>query len=148
MNMKKVFKNFLWQKENEPQNLLTYLFLIVNLSYGINFVFFGHTSAVKASIISNAFFPGWIWGVACLLLVIVTLWGIAFRNRIVGGSVGFPGVMVWGYGLALSILSTQWLAAFAVYLPQVLFWVWWHIGVMRFYEKEKILKRRNKKKTF
>jgi hypothetical protein len=148
MNMKQVFKNFLWQKENEPQNLLTYLFLIVNLSYGINFVFFGYTTPVKVSIISNAFFPGWMWGAACLMLVTLTIVGIATRNRAVGQAVGFPGVMVWGYGFALAILSFQWLAAFAVYLPQVLFWVFWHIGVTRFYEKEKIIKRRNKTKTF
>ncbi len=134
--MSKFIYNFLWQREDEPQNMLTYLFLMANLSYGIGFTLFSSTAPIQASIISNAFFPGWLWGVACLALVVGTLWGISTRQKIIGGSMGLPGVMVWGYGLALSALSMQYLAVFAVYLPQVLFWVFWHIGVIRFWDKE------------
>ncbi len=141
-------QNFLWQREDEPQNMLSYLFLVVNLTYGIAFTFFSYTAPVTASIINAAFFPGWIWGLACLFIVGLTLWSIAFRSRRLGTTIAYPAMAVWGYGFVLSTLEFQLLAAFAVYLPQIMFWLFWHVGVVRFYAKEDRLKLKRETRAF
>lgn len=119
--------------------MLTYLFLIVNVTYGIAFIFFEDTGVIERTVLAQALFPEWVWGIACLSLVAVTIWGIASRKKIIGGSTGLPGVMIWGYGFALALLECNFLVAFSIYLPQVMFWVFWHIGVIRFFEKEEQL---------
>ena len=131
-----MLRNFLWQREDEPQNMLTYVFLIVNLAYGVAFTLFPNSEQVSTSAISLALFPPFIWGLLCLWLVAMTVWGILSRKRIIGGSIGLPGVMVWSYAFTLSLLSSQFLMAFAIFFPQILFWTFWHIGVMRYFSKE------------
>lgn len=138
-----MWKNFIWQREDEPQNMLTYLFLFQNFIYGIAFTFFSSMAAVQRSPYTlNPWLDPWVLGLLCLSLVAVTLYGIATRNRTIGTNVGALGFAVWSYSFILYVLSGSIFAALAIYLPQVLFWVFWGIGVRRFYHKEDQLAER------
>lgn len=131
-----MLKNFLWQREDEPQNMLSYVFLLMNLVYGIAFTFFGNSDVVTGSAFSEESLPAWLWGASCLGLVALTLFTIATRQRWLGNIVGFLGFTVWSYGFFLYVAIDRYFPAFAIYTPQMLFWVFWYIGVKRFYRKE------------
>ena len=131
-----MLKNFLWQREDQPQNMLAYLFLAVNLFYGITFTFFTSSTAVQASAFAAAALPSVAFGVATLSLFVLTMVTIATRNRFLGEIMGFWGVVVWSYGAFLYMAVGLWFPAQVIYVPQILFWTFWYIGVKRFYARE------------
>lgn len=131
-----MLRNFIWQREDEPQNMLAYVFLFANLVYGITFAFFGESNVVQNSAFTEESLPAQLWGGSCLALVALTLTAIATRIRRIGEAVGFLGFIVWSYGFGLYMAVGTPFAALAIYLPQMLFWVFWYIGVKRFYYRE------------
>lgn len=130
-------KNFIWQREDEPQNALAYVFLYVNTIYALAFMFFPNSLVVATSAFGESILPPEIWGLLTLLLVIGTLYTIATRTKFLGELMGFLGVGVWGYGLALNLIfGMSYFGILVIYIPQIIFWGFWYIGVRRFYRRE------------
>lgn len=133
-----MLKNFLWQREDEPQNMLTYLFVFVNFCYGLKFTLDSGSPTVDRSPFTSdsAFIRPELWGVFCLLLAVSLLAAVAFRFKRLGQAVGVFGFILWFYGFQIYLTNNMVFPAFAFYFTQMLFWTFWFIGVNRFYKRE------------
>ena len=121
----------------ETFNPLTYPFLIATFSYGVGFLAFAWTDAVKASSLFTAmstvghFIPH-IWGLLCVLTIVVGVTFLLFNLPPAGKVSGLVGFMLWVFAAFSWGLTGGYLLLFTVALPNMWFWIWQYLSLSLF----------------
>lgn len=107
-------------RANHP---LALLFMLATLAYGIGFLILPHSAALGTSSLYITM-VGFgtdvvvIWGIACILSVVITLAGYRFASLL--------GSMAWIFAAICYALDGNWLVLVAVAIPNMLYWFWQH----------------------
>jgi hypothetical protein len=73
-----------------------------------------------------------IWGVVCVLTILVGLSFLMFNVPPAGKISGLVGFMLWVFASFCYILTGGWLLLFSVALPNAFFWVWQYLSLSLF----------------
>lgn len=136
-----VWKRITYRTPEEFHNFLMHPFLLITAAYGVGLTFFAHSEPVRQTIlfkltITSAFVPDIftsIWGIAALVVTVLTFVGIIVRNRWLGKGVAMGGFMLWLYAFITYALAGFWLQVFIAAVPNLLFWAWFYMSIADFH---------------
>lgn len=121
----------------EAFNPLTWPFLFSMLAYGVGFVSISITGATAPSTLYvvmlglGSFLP-LVWGVIAILNIVGGVTFLLFNVPPFGKITGLVGFMLWLFAGFGYILAGGWLPLIAVVLPNMFFWIWQYLSLMRF----------------
>lgn len=97
--------------------------MLITLAYGIGFLVLPYspvlgTSSLYVTMAGFGTHIVLIWGVACIVSVVVTLAG--YRSASLLGS------MTWIFAAICYAMDGNWLVLVAVAIPSMLYWFWQH----------------------
>lgn len=135
--MNKYLSRVTSSQRQENFNPLSWPFLAATFSYGIGFTVFAGTSGTQASSLwtaMTAIGPAipFIWGVVCVLTILVGLTFLLFNIPPAGKISGLVGFTLWVFASVCYILTGGWLLLFSVALPNAFFWVWQYLSLALF----------------
>jgi hypothetical protein len=135
--MNKYLSRITSSARGENFNPLSFPFLAATFSYGVGFTVFAGTSGTQASSLwaamtTIAAVTPFIWGVVCVLTILVGLSFLMFNVPPAGKISGLVGFMLWVFASFCYILTGGWLLLFSVALPNAFFWVWQYLSLSLF----------------
>ena len=139
--MKINWKNFVEHDESEKLNPFIHLFMYMTLVWGLCFTFFpvatgaSETFLYQLTVLQTFSGITSVWGIACLVVVVVELFAFNYRKRWLGGSATMMGFCVWLYAAITYGIGGFWFGLLVGAIPQLFFWVWLYITVERYHRK-------------
>lgn len=126
---------------DELYNPLTYPFLISTLVYGIGFLFFSSTDDVGKSslfVAMHSIAPAapQLWGLVAVATIVLGLVFLLFNKPPYGRYSGLLGFMVWVFACFCWALTGAVLVAFAVGVPNLIFWFWQFLSLSRYHRED------------
>lgn len=146
--MKQRLHNLRYHTNEEPQNMLIFLFFYITFGFGFFYLTAFHTASVKASILfaqsGNLFGAKLIviWSIAAIIVGLGSTIAQAFKPTNGGKSkflspLAIFGFMVWTYVFIVYALGGFWFQVATGAAPNMVFWAGYWIS-LKLYEKRNL----------
>ncbi len=126
-----VFENLIYDS-NAPYNPFMHLFMMIALVWGIGFTVLNDTQSVQdialytLMLAESGSAAVMAWGVVQLLVLLLMVIAVSFKQYNFGRYVSIIGYLLWAYAFALLVPELYWLQIITLCVPQVLFWSWFY----------------------
>lgn len=122
-------------------NPLIYPFLLTTFAYGVGFVVFRFSAAVRESSLYIAMYTidpliPLVWGAMALLVITIGMYVLIFDKPPIGKANCFVAWMLWLFAGIVYILTGGWLALFSVAAPSLMFWTWQYFSLAKFRQQD------------